>query len=120
MTSTRKKTNQAVKKARDAMTERLVANEYQRSGIDPSSGDFHRMQAETLEKEANDLLVLTGLCQQGAGGEVIQADESSNEFARNTLEAPNVINVAGSASRVDQLTEAGVNLGDARLVICFI
>lgn len=108
MTSNCKKTDQAVKKARDAMTERLVAEEFQRSGIDPSSGEFHQMQAEKLEKEANDLLVLTGLCQHGAGGEVIPTDESSNELARNTLEAPNVINVAGSASRVDQLTEAGV------------
>ena len=104
------KTEHATEKAREAMSERLIAEDYQRSGIDYSSTEFHRMQAEALEKEANDLLVLDGDRQLGAGGEVIPTDpdEPNRMLARNTLEAPDMINVAASAKRIDQLTEAGV------------
>ena len=104
------KTEHAAELAREAMSERLIADEFDRSGIDPTSAEFHGMQAEALEKEASDLLVLDGDRQLGAGGEVIptDSDESSNLLARNTLEAPDMINVEGSAKRIDLLTEAGV------------
>jgi hypothetical protein len=116
------KTEHAAEKAREAMSEKLVADEYDRSSIDTSSAEFHRMQAEALENDANDLLVLDGDHQLGAGGEVIptDSDESSNMLARNTLEAPDMINVEGSAKRIDLLTEAEVLASglDAAQSIC--
>jgi hypothetical protein len=102
------KAERAAEKARKAMTEHLIADDYDRSGIDPSSAKFHRMQSKVLNKEASDLLVLDAPCKLGVGGEVVPSCDTSSMIARNTLEAPDEINVAASAKRIDRLTEAGV------------
>ena len=109
-----KRTDKAAELARKAMSERLIAEEYAESGIDPGSTVFHHMYAEELRKEANDLLALDQLPQLGHGGEVVPTKDEklgvamAGAIAHNSLDNPDMISIDSSKQRLELLMDANV------------